>query len=69
MKTATISTKRSTRPWSAAEIRQLGRVRDSVLARRFGRTIKDVVAERQRQRIGLSVETRRWTTREIKFLG
>jgi len=69
MKKAKTSRKLSIRPWSKAEILQLGRVRDSILARRLGRTIKDVVAERRRQRIGLSVERGRWTAREVKFLG
>ena len=40
-------------PWTLAEVRQLGNVPDSVLARRTGRTIKEVVAERERRRIKL----------------
>src|SRR5438105_15171361 len=56
-------------PWTAAELAQLGRKPDSVLARRMGRTIKEVVAERQRQRIGLQTGPRRWTASEIRLLG
>ena len=37
--------------WTMAELRQLGKVPDSVLARRLHRTIKEIVAERQRRRI------------------
>src|SRR6266571_5374166 len=60
---------RTAMAWTTYEIRQLGRVPDSVLARRSGRTIKDVVAERERRRIGLPTGPRRWTAREIKLLG
>src|ERR1019366_2977319 len=56
-------------PWTVAELRQLGKVPDSVLARRRGRTIKEVVAERIARRIGLATGPRRWTARELRFLG
>ncbi len=57
------------KPWTRADIVQLGRVPDSVLARRMGRTIKAVVAERERRKIALPTAPRRWTAREIKLLG
>src|SRR2546422_6135777 len=56
-------------PWTLSELKQLGKVPDSVLARRAGRTIKEVVAERERRRIALPTPPRRWTAREIKMLG
>ena len=56
-------------PWTLAELKLLGKKTDSVLARRTGRTIKEVVAERERRRINLETEPRRWTAREIKLLG
>jgi hypothetical protein len=56
-------------PWSVAEVRQLGKVPDSVLARRRGRTIKEVVAEREARRIRLPTGPRRWTARELRLLG
>ena len=56
-------------PWSQAEVKQLGKVPDSVLARRTGRTIKEVVAERERRRIQLPTPPRRWTANEIRLLG
>src|SRR6266508_1340789 len=56
-------------PWTVAELKQLGKVPDSVLARRTGRTIKEIVAMRQHRRIGLPTPPRRWTAREIRMLG
>src|SRR6266545_6020826 len=56
-------------PWTRAELKQLGRLPDSVLARRTRRTIKAVVTERERRRIGMKTVPRRWTAREIKLLG
>src|SRR6266496_1004621 len=55
--------------WTVVELRQLGKVPDSVLARRFNRTIKDVVAERERRGVALETGPRRWTAREIRLLG
>ena len=55
--------------WTLHELKQLGKVPDSVLARRTGRTIKEVVAERERRRLGLPTAPRRWTAREIRLLG
>ncbi len=55
-------------PWTAGEIALLGKVPDSVLARRTGRTIKAVVAEREQRAIALPLGPRRWTTREIRML-
>ena len=55
--------------WTLAEVKQLGNTPDSVLARRTGRTIKEVVAERERRRIRLPTPPRRWTVSEIKLLG
>src|SRR5881296_150851 len=56
-------------PWTAAELSQLGKSPDSVLARRTGRTIQEVVAERRRRRIRLQTAPRPWTAREILLLG
>ncbi len=56
-------------PWTTAEDKQLGKIPDSVLARRTGRTIKEVVAERQRCRIRLPTPARSWTASEIRLLG
>src|SRR5580692_8538700 len=56
-------------PWTIAEVKQLGKTPDSVLARRAGRTIKEVTVERERRRIRLCTPPRRWTAREIKLLG
>jgi len=44
---------RKNSPWTLFELKQLGKVPDSVLARRTGRTIQAVVAERQRRRLRL----------------
>src|ERR1700733_5972329 len=55
--------------WTSAEIKRLGKVPDSVLARRFGRTIKEVVAMRESCGNGLPTAPRRWTAREIALLG
>jgi hypothetical protein len=60
---------RSGTPWSAAEVRNLGKVPDSVFALRHGRTLKEVVAERYTRGIGLPTGPRRWTAREIRLLG
>src|SRR5438132_13753148 len=56
-------------PWTVAELKQLGKVPDSVLARRYRRTIKEVVAMREHRRVGLPTPPRRWTAREIRLLG
>ena len=71
MKTAILSTKpgkpiRRPRwgfPWTVAELKLLGKKPDSVLAKRFARTIKEVVAMRENRRIGLITGPRRWTAR------
>ena len=55
--------------WTLSELRQLGKVPDSVLARRFGRTIKEIVAEREHRGIARETGPRRWTAREIRLLG
>jgi hypothetical protein len=55
--------------WTIAELKQLGKTPDSVLARRTGRTIQEIVAERENRRIKLETGPRRWTAREIKMLG
>src|SRR5260370_39318735 len=60
---------RRNHPWATREIRRLGTVPDSVLAGRTGRTIKEVVAEREARRIRLETGPRRWTSGEIKLLG
>src|ERR1700690_1423272 len=64
-----IRRRRNAVSWTLGELRLLGRKPDSVLARRFGRTIKEVVAERERRRIRLATRPRRWTASEIKLLG
>src|SRR5580693_8130809 len=55
--------------WTIAELKLIGKVPDSVLARRTGRTIKEIVEERQRRRIRLETPPQRWTARETKLLG
>ena len=46
---------RTAGPWTQIEVELLGRMSDSVLARRLGRTIfKEVTAEREARRIGLN---------------
>src|SRR5258705_87280 len=55
--------------WTAEEINSLGQVPDSVLARRSGRTIGDVVAMRESRGVGLATGPRRWTEHEIRLLG
>src|SRR5436309_6718125 len=55
--------------WRLAELKQLGEAPDSVLARRTGRTIKEVVAMREHRRIAMETGPRRWTARETKMLG
>jgi hypothetical protein len=55
--------------WTVAELEQLGASPDSLVAHRWGRTIKEVVAMRERMRIALETGPRRWTRREIKLLG
>ena len=56
-------------PWRLSELARLGKTPDSVLARRFGRTIKEVMAIRQQRYISLPTGPRRWTAREIRLLG
>ena len=51
------------------ELKQLGQVPDSVLARRQQRTIREVVAMRESRRVALSTPPRRWAAREIRLLG
>src|SRR5712691_9099120 len=63
------SSRGASKQWTIAEVRQLGRVPDSVLARRFERTIKEIVEERERRGIALGTGPRRWTAREIRLLG
>lgn len=69
MNAKTKSSNRRGAPWTVAELKQLGKFPDSVLARRTGRTIKEVVAMREHRRIRLPNAPRRWTAREIKMLG
>jgi hypothetical protein len=54
---------------SIAESRQLGKVPDSVLARRTGRTISEVLAERECRRIKPCLPPHSWTASEIKLRG
>ena len=68
-RTTPIRKSRRGKPWTAAEIAKFGRVPDSVLARRLHRSIKEVVAERERRRIALPMRHRRWTAREVRLLG
>ena len=56
-------------PWTLAELKQLGRTPDSLLARRSRRTIHEVVAMRESRGIGLVTGPRPWRAREIKLLG
>src|SRR4030095_15687814 len=57
------------KPWTRADLALLGRIPDSVLARRTRRTIKAIVAERERLRIHMPTGPRRWTSREIRMIG
>lgn len=50
--------------WRAAEIRQLGKVPDSVLAKRLGTSIRAVA-----RGIALPTAPRRWTASKIKLIG
>src|SRR5437868_5501944 len=56
-------------PWTSRELKRLGQIPDSVLARRTGRTIYEVAAERKRRRIRLPGPARRWSARETLMLG
>src|SRR5580658_3749618 len=55
--------------WTLSELKRLGKSPDSVLGRRSGRTIREIVAMREERRIKLATGPRRWTAREIKLLG
>ena len=68
MKSADSMSRRGS-PWLVAEIRLLGKIPDSILARRRKRTIKEVVAMREQLRKSLNTGPRRWTRREILLLG
>ena len=57
------------KPWTVKEWEQLGKAPDSVLARRFRRTIQSVVAMRTARRIALLTGARRWTARETRTIG
>src|SRR6266513_829888 len=57
------------KPWTTAEVKQLGRVPDSVLARETGRTLRDILQQREARRIALPTGPRRWTAGEIRLLG
>src|SRR2546425_12665271 len=61
--------KRRGAAWTLAELKQVGKVPDSVLARRTGRTIKEVVAQREHRRVRLPTPPRRWTASELRMLG
>jgi len=54
--------------WTLAEIKQLGKVHDSALAHRTGRTIAEVVREREAHCIALPT-ARPWTAHEARLLG
>ena len=56
-------------PWKLSELKLLGKVPDSVLARRNRRSIKEVVEMRESRRIAMETGPRRWTAREIRLLG
>jgi len=56
-------------PWTEQELSRLGKEPDSVLAKRIGRTVREVVATRESRRIRLPGARQRWTAREIKLLG
>src|SRR6266478_8032880 len=55
--------------WTVAELKRVGKTPDSVLARRRGRTIKEVVAKRESRGIGRLTGRCPWTAREILLLG
>lgn len=61
--------RRRDNPWTTGEIALLGRMPDSTLASRIGRSIREVVAQRETRRIGIPGAPRRWTITETKLLG
>jgi len=61
--------KRWGEPWTARELKLLGKTPDSVFARRNVLTIKAVATMREKQRILFRAPRRRWTAREIRMLG
>src|SRR6266436_9236612 len=62
-------TTRRREPWTLAELKLLGQIPDSVFAKRYRRSLKQVVAMREHRGIGRPTAPRRWTAREIKLLG
>jgi hypothetical protein len=56
-------------PWTPSELKLLGQRTDSVLARRLGRTIKEVAAMRESRHIQAARPNRRWTEEENRLLG
>jgi hypothetical protein len=56
-------------PWTPSELKLIGQRTDAVLARRLGRTIKEVVAMRESQHIQPARSNRRWTEAENRMLG
>src|SRR6266581_8709978 len=62
-------TTRRREPWTPDELRLLGEIPDSVFAKRFRRSLKQVVAMREHRGIGRPTAPRRWTAREIRLLG
>jgi hypothetical protein len=62
-------TTRRREPWTPAELKLLGEIPDSVFAKRYRRSLKQVVAMREHRGIGQATAPRRWTAREIKLLG
>jgi hypothetical protein len=54
-------------PWNQADLKRIGKVPDSVLARRLRRTIKEVVTIREHRQIAMPTPPWRWTAREFAF--
>lgn len=56
-------------PWKLREHKLLGKVPDSAIVQRWRRSIKEVVAKRERCGIALETGPRRWTPDKEKLLG
>src|SRR6266404_5079374 len=57
------------RAWTIAELKKLGRIPDSILARKTSRTLREIQEQREARAIALPTAPRRWTAREIRLLG
>lgn len=58
-----------TRPWTAEEINLLGTAPDAVIARRIGRTLAEIKAQRSALNVAAPGAQRRWSPEELALLG